>query len=346
MINSAQAESNLLFVCHQSSANQPNLVLTPTSSIGLASVKEEQLERVYNGNNRQGQYQFANNNNNNSRDNNTVPPYESNGDDQEQFLANNNTNNIQSESNLLFVCHQTSNSSSAPIVASNSIVSTLQHTSAQQQHVSLSPTTTPCLIRTHNQRQTSNNVPKSNAGQPQNKRNVAPSTGVQQNKVRRCRHITDYVLADEEKRLLIKEGYTDFPMTCQARPLSKSEERILRKIRRKIRNKKSAQCSRQRKKEYVEDLERKYTAVIRENEELKQVLEKIQRQQQQQQQHEQQQQQQHHHHHHQQQQHQHLHQQQQQQQHGQFHQQGSFSLDWKDFFNTSKQPTIVGNVYN
>lgn len=103
-------------------------------------------------------------------------------------------------------------------------------------------------------------------------------------KVRRCRHITDYVLAEEEKRLLIKEGYADFPMTCQARPLSKSEERILRKIRRKIRNKKSAQCSRQRKKEYVEDLEKKYAAVIRENEELKQLVERMQDQQQQQQQ--------------------------------------------------------------
>lgn len=97
-------------------------------------------------------------------------------------------------------------------------------------------------------------------------------------KVRRCRHITDYVLGDEEKRLLIKEGYNDFPMTCQSRPLSKSEERILRKIRRKIRNKKSAQCSRQRKKEYVEDLERKYAAIVRENEQLKQVLDRIQEQ--------------------------------------------------------------------
>lgn len=97
-------------------------------------------------------------------------------------------------------------------------------------------------------------------------------------KLRRCRHITDFVLADEEKRLLIKEGYSDFPMSCQARPLTKAEERILRKIRRKIRNKKSAQCSRQRKKEYVEDLERKYAAVIRENDELKHLLSRIQHQ--------------------------------------------------------------------
>lgn len=113
-----------------------------------------------------------------------------------------------------------------------------------------------------------------------NKQQQASSNGAASNqqlqqqpqKMRRCRHITDYVLAEEEKRLLIKEGHADFPMTCQARPLTKNEERILRKIRRKIRNKKSAQCSRQRKKEYVEELERKYAAVVRENEELRQLL--------------------------------------------------------------------------
>lgn len=110
--------------------------------------------------------------------------------------------------------------------------------------------------------------------------NARPHQAPTGQKIRRCRHITDYVLAEEEKRLLIKEGYSDFPMTCQARPLSKTEERILRKIRRKIRNKKSAQCSRQRKKEYVEDLERKYAAVVRENGELKDILDRIQQQQQ------------------------------------------------------------------
>jgi len=141
-------------------------------------------------------------------------------------------------------------------------------------------------------------------------------------KVRRCRHITDYVLADEEKRLLIKEGYADFPMTCQSRPLSKNEERILRKIRRKIRNKKSAQCSRQRKKEYVEDLERKYASVLRENEQLKQVLDRLQQQDQQ---------------------HQQLH---------QFHQHdgGSMALDLKDLFVSSNKTAQSGqpmtNVYN
>jgi hypothetical protein len=50
------------------------------------------------------------------------------------------------------------------------------------------------------------------------------------------------------------------------------EERILRKIRRKIRNKRSAQCSRQRKKEYVEELELKYAQTLTENEELRRML--------------------------------------------------------------------------
>lgn len=61
------------------------------------------------------------------------------------------------------------------------------------------------------------------------------------------------LLTDEERRTLIAEGY---PIP-QRFPLTKAEERSLKKVRRKIKNKISAQESRRKKKEYMEELEKK-----------------------------------------------------------------------------------------
>jgi len=89
----------------------------------------------------------------------------------------------------------------------------------------------------------------------------------------RGKPITELTLTDEEKRLLSKEGYADFPMGSIS--LTKLEEKILRKVRRKIRNKRSAQCSRQRKKEYVEELEKKFEKIETENDTLKREMAKL-----------------------------------------------------------------------
>ncbi|KAL5107572.1 Cyclic AMP-responsive element-binding protein 3-like protein 1 [Taenia crassiceps] len=76
------------------------------------------------------------------------------------------------------------------------------------------------------------------------------------------------VLTDEEKRTLLAEGYS-IPTRL---PLSKQEERNLKKIRRKIKNKISAQESRRKKKEYVESLEKRVEAYAQENADLKRRL--------------------------------------------------------------------------
>lgn len=107
---------------------------------------------------------------------------------------------------------------------------------------------------------------KSNSSQPGSTNSSPQSTG-------RRRAVVDRALTDEEKRLLAKEGFTNFPEGGV--PLTKQQEKVLRKVRRKIRNKKSAQCSRQRKKEYVEELEKKYSRCTSENSVLKKEIFKL-----------------------------------------------------------------------
>lgn len=93
----------------------------------------------------------------------------------------------------------------------------------------------------------------------------------------------ELVLTEDEKKLLAKEGVslpTQLPLTkvspvvpemeqvdtmlgvlaalTPPPPFVQYEERVLKKIRRKIRNKQSAQESRKKKKEYIDGLESRY----------------------------------------------------------------------------------------
>nr|XP_056703038.1 cyclic AMP-responsive element-binding protein 3-like protein 2 [Euleptes europaea] len=77
------------------------------------------------------------------------------------------------------------------------------------------------------------------------------------------------ILTEEEKRTLIAEGY---PIPTKL-PLTKAEEKALKKIRRKIKNKISAQESRRKKKEYMDSLEKKVETCSTENSELRKKVE-------------------------------------------------------------------------
>ncbi|KAM6989297.1 cyclic AMP-responsive element-binding protein 3-like protein 3-A [Tautogolabrus adspersus] len=83
--------------------------------------------------------------------------------------------------------------------------------------------------------------------------------------------LQELVLNEDEKRLLAKEGVN----LSSKLPLSKFEERVLKKIRRKIRNKHSAQESRKKKREYVDSLEERMFACNANNLELQRKIQKL-----------------------------------------------------------------------
>ncbi|KAM7421633.1 hypothetical protein PAMA_015674 [Pampus argenteus] len=84
---------------------------------------------------------------------------------------------------------------------------------------------------------------------------------------------SDLQLTEEEQKLLTQEGVS-LPSNL---PLTKAEERILKKVRRKIRNKQSAQDSRRRRKEYIDGLESRAAACSAQNKELQRTVEQLEK---------------------------------------------------------------------
>jgi len=81
-------------------------------------------------------------------------------------------------------------------------------------------------------------------------------------------------LSDEEKTLLKREGYA-IPTHL---PLTKEEERALKAVRRKIRNKESAKESRKRKQEYMAGLEKRVKVCTAQNVQLQKKVQNLEKQ--------------------------------------------------------------------